>query len=217
MPTPITEMFTQLPVAVNSNMSDIIAAVQGYSSPAVLGSLNQTTLQQVFNLMLANTVLNNAGNPNGVLAGITYQFCWDVTNLELYVCSTSGTASTAIWTLVADELPLGMAWNTVDTPTRTMVSNNGYIINNGAVSVAMALPLASSVGDEIIIMGFSAGGYSITQGAGQQIIVSPDTTTFGVGGSLASTNQYNAISLRCMVANSIWGVPASPQGVFTIV
>lgn len=49
----------------------------------------------------------NAGNPNGALAGVAASVnnppsvCWDYTNLILYICTTTGDASTAVWTNAA--------------------------------------------------------------------------------------------------------------------
>ena len=46
----------------------------------------------------------NAGSPNGVVAGtaassgVLPTFCWDRTNSILYVCTTTGNAATAVWT-----------------------------------------------------------------------------------------------------------------------
>lgn len=96
------EMFTSLPSVSTAMMTDIICAVQGYVSPSNLGLSVQESLQQVYNLFQANVVLFGAGNPNGVVAGMTYQFYWDTTNHLLYICTTSGTASTAVWTEVVD-------------------------------------------------------------------------------------------------------------------
>jgi hypothetical protein len=95
------EMITQLPTVTNAALSDIIYAVQGYISPSSPGTSVQETLQQVLNLMLQQTILNFAGNPNGSLAGNTYQLCWDTTDSILFVCTTSGTSSTAVWIQVA--------------------------------------------------------------------------------------------------------------------
>jgi len=105
------DMFTQLPTVVSSQFSDIICAVQG-------GVSVQETLQQVFDLMSANTVLSNAGNPNGTLAGQVYQLCWDTTNSNLYICTTTGSSSTAVWTLVFAvpvSVPKGGTGNTTFT------------------------------------------------------------------------------------------------------
>ena len=88
------EKVTQLPGVVNAALTDIIYAVQG-------GLSVQETLQQVSSLMLSNTILSHAGNPNGVVAGTTFQLLWDTTNSELWICTTSGSSSTAVWSLVA--------------------------------------------------------------------------------------------------------------------
>ena len=47
----------------------------------------------------------NAGNPNGNVAGNANvngasDLCFDTTNLILYICTTTGTTSTAVWTSV---------------------------------------------------------------------------------------------------------------------
>lgn len=90
--------FTELPTVSSSTLNDIICAVQGYISPTILGLSTQQTLQQIYNLFQSNLILFNAGNPNGAVAGTTYQFCWDTINSILYVCTASGTTSTAVWT-----------------------------------------------------------------------------------------------------------------------
>jgi hypothetical protein len=197
-------------------MSDIIAAVQGYVSPSSMGSLNQETLQQVYNLFQANVVLSYPGNPNGNVAGTTYQQLWDTVDQVMYVNTVYGSATTAVWTLVTKTPPGGLIWNTITTSTVSMLTNNGYVVNSSGLCT-LPLPSVSAVGDELVIMGLSSGGYSIAQLAGQQIIIAPDATTIGTGGSLSTTNHYCAITLRCMVASSIWGVSCSPQDAFTIV
>jgi len=47
----------------------------------------------------------NAGNPNGSVAGNANvngasDLCWDTTDLILYICTTTGTTSSAVWTSV---------------------------------------------------------------------------------------------------------------------
>lgn len=76
--------FTDLPNATVAQLSDIICAIQS-------GVSSQETLQTVFNLMLSNVILNFPGNPNGNVAGVIYQLCWDTTDKIMYVCTTSGT------------------------------------------------------------------------------------------------------------------------------
>lgn len=102
---------SQMPASPSATLSDLIYDIQS-------GVSEKSTLQQVFNLMLANTVLNHAGNPNGAVAGVVYQFCWDTTNSALYICSTSGTSGTAIWTLISTGFTSLQTW----TPTFTFAT-----------------------------------------------------------------------------------------------
>jgi hypothetical protein len=45
-------------------------------------------------------IVNNAGNPNSVVAGFVNLFCLDTTNAILYICTTAGNAATTVWTAV---------------------------------------------------------------------------------------------------------------------
>lgn len=231
------EMFTDLPVASIANFSDIICAVQGYSSPTVLGTSTQETLQQIYNLFQQNIILSYAGNPNGNVAGNRYTLCWDTANMILYVCTLSGTASTAQWSksitltagsgvtisqsganiVISASGGSGFAYSTITGATTNMMSNNGYIVDYTGGTAGLFLPTTSDVGDQVIIMGQSAGGFVINQGAGQQITISPVQTTLGAGGSLASTNRYGSLTLVCTVANTFWQAPCGVQGIFTYV
>lgn len=222
------EKFTQLPTVTNSTLADIIAAVQG-------GVSVQQTLQQVMNLMSSNTIQHFAGNPNGSVAGDTFNFCWDTTNFILYVCTTSGNASTAVWkkamaltagsgitisqsgaTVTISSSGSGVGWTEVTGTSQAMTANNGYIANNGSL-VSLALPVSASIGDVIYIVGKGSGGWAITQGAGQTIHIGSSATTGGVGGSVASTNQYDSIQLVCTVADTTWTTLGGGQGALTVV
>jgi len=88
----------------------------------------------------------------------------------------------------------------------TSMSPNNLYISNNASQIDLELPLISFVGDVIKVIGKGAGGWKISQLAGQTIhLVSGDTTT-GIGGSLASTVQYNCVTLRCISINTDWVV-----------
>lgn len=117
----VQERWTDLPSASSATMSDIINAVQGYVSPAVLGTSVQETLQQVYNLFQANIILFFSGNPNGHVAGTTYTFCWDTLDSILYLCTTSGTTSTAVWTAITSNpaavVPPSLGGTGVASPT----------------------------------------------------------------------------------------------------
>jgi hypothetical protein len=223
------ERFTDLPVVSNANLTDIICAVQGYVSSGNPGISVQETLQQVFDLFKSNMVLYNSGNPNFAVAGETYQLCWDTVNHILYVCTTSGTSSTAVWTksialtagtgisisqsgnvIEISSSGSGVGWNEVTTDTMT-VSNAGYTTNSASL-IHLTLPATSSYGDVIFVAGLGSGGWQITQGVGQSIIYGNVSSTVGSGGSMQSTNQYDCVHLYCAVPNLTWQVYVGPQG-----
>lgn len=248
------EMITQLPTVTSAQLSDIIYAVQGYVSPASPGLSVQETLQQVFNLMLTQTILSNAGNPNAVVAGNIYQLLWDTVDNLLWVCTTTGSATTAVWKPCVGQLTngqlligstgvspvaatltggtgiaisnaagsitistsgAGTGWTDVTSATQGMLSNNGYIADRGAGNVAFTLPVSSAIGDTIYVVG-KQNGWSVGQAASQQIIIGSSSTTIGAGGSTASTNSADTITLICTTANLKWTANAV-QGNITIV
>ena len=203
----VEQMFTELPTVGSASMSDIICAVQGYSSPSALGLSVQETLQQVYNLFQSNIILAYPGNPNGNLAGTTYQLCWDTVDSILWVCTTSGTASTAVWTQVTSNAE-GI-WTLANSTPITIASDQRYVVSNGATLTTFVLPAVASFGTTFEIAGFSSGGWVLTQNAGQSVNFGNLTTTSGVGGSIASTNQNDYVKVVCVTANSTWNVISS--------
>ncbi len=143
------EMFTSLPTVASAQMSDIICSVQGYVSPSSLGLSVQETLQQVYNLFQSNVILFNAGNPNGVVAGTTYQLCWDTSDNLLWVCTTSGTASLAVWktcfgTLTNGQVVIGST-SGVPTPA-TLTAGTNISIANAANSITISATGMAGIG-----------------------------------------------------------------------
>lgn len=274
--------FTQLPTVPNATLDDIICAVQS-------GSSVQETLSQIQELILENTILSYAGDPNGNLAGDTYQLCWDTVDEILFVCTTTGTSTTAVWTQGAlngiidpthggtgvanptahaipiaegssdfnfltltngqlligftgqDPVPASLiagtnisitngsgtitinatgpgsfSWSEVIGTSQAMAVNTGYISSNAAL-VTLTLPVTSVVGDTLKVVGKGVGGWLIAQNTGQTIHFGTSDTTTGVGGSLASTNQRDSISLVCTTDNTDWTVSDGPEGNITVV
>lgn len=244
------EMFTSLPTVSNASMSDIICAVQGYVSPSNLGLSVQETLQQIYSLFQSNLILFNAGNPNGLVAGTTYQLCWDTTNNYLWVCVTSGTSSTAVWTpcfstLTDGQLLIGstsgvaqgakltagtnisidtasnfikinatglagIGWTHVTGTSQAMSADAGFIVDNVGL-VTLTLPLTAAIGSFIYISGLGSGGWTIAQNSGQNIQIGSVSSTGGVGGSVASADQYDSLILNCVVADTTWSSMGAPQ------
>lgn len=235
MSSTVQEMFTEFPTVASAQLSDIVLAVQGYVSPSNLGLSVQETLGQIYNLFQSNIILYNSGNPNGILAGTTFQLCWDTLDGILWVCTASGTSSTAVWTksvtltagpgisinqsgstITISSSSATANFNVVTGTNQSMLSNNTYQANNSSL-VTLTLPVSSSLGDIIRVTGFGSGGWSIVQNSGQQIIVGDLLTTLGSSGHISSTNQYDGIELVCVTANTIWQNIVGPQGNLTIV
>lgn len=107
------------------------------------------------------------------------------------------------------------AWSTISA-NQTLAVNNGYICVSPGGALSLALPATSSLGDIIEITLDGATSFTITQSAGQQIRIGNQTTTAGVGGSIASTNQGDTIRMVCQTANLKWNV-LSTIGNLTVV
>lgn len=209
----IQERWTDLPTVTNSMMTDIINAVQGYVSSSSLGLSTQQTLQQVYNLFQSTIILFNAGDPNGAVAGTTYQFCWDTSDNILYICTTSGTSSTAVWTRT-DLNSFTLPYTTIAGTTQTAAVNNGYVIGNAALTT-VTLPAVAGVGSVVAISGFGAGGWVLAANTLQTIKVINTSTS--VAGSLASTSRYDSVQVVCVVANATWEAQSICSAGLTIV
>lgn len=200
--------FTELPSTSSATLADIYAVVQG-------GTTVQITGQQISDLMNVNAILSNAGDPNGSVAGDIYELCWDTTNLALYICTTSGTSATAVWTLVANSNFGSFTWNNVTSTTQVMSSNNGYIANNSS-QVIFTLPTVAAIGTRISVVGNGSGGWKIAQNASQILHVGSSASTTGVTGYIESTNRYDSVDLICTVANTEWVTWGGVQGIITV-
>ncbi len=108
-------------------------------------------------------------------------------------------------------------WTDQTTNSVTMTVNTGYTSDAGASLITFTLPSTSAIGDFVEINGKGAGGWIIAQAAGQQIHVGNLASTLGAVGSVASTNQFDCVRLRCLTANTIWTVASQQSAGLTIV
>ena len=102
----------------------------------------------------------------------------------------------------------------VTTTTQGLVPNYGFCANSGS-QISFLLPVSAVVGTVMEIDGLGAGGWIINQNANQLLHYGSSVTTTGISGSLASTNRYDSVTFRCVVANTTWVVIAS-QGNLTV-
>jgi hypothetical protein len=94
----------------------------------------------------------------------------------------------------------GLTWVDVISTGATMTPNTGYIADNAAL-VTLQLPPTVPQGSVFRVAGKGAGKWQITESAGQSINYGIATTTTTTG-SLAATNQYDAVELLCVTANT---------------
>lgn len=133
-----------------------------------------------------------------------------LTNGQLVIGNTSGAPTAATLTagsgisitngagsITIDSTAGGRSWTTVATSTQALTSTGGYVCLNGSTQIVFTLPTTASatVGDNILIKGFSSGGWRINQNASQIIWFIDSSTTAGTGGNIVSNNRYDTISL----------------------
>lgn len=162
--------------------------------------LNTSGATNVVTINADDNVVGSVGTDSGTVTPTSNNF--DI--IGSTGVSTSGSGDTVTITVTGG----GLDWTevTVTGPT-AMVVNNGYVANN-AGTVGLTLPATASIGDVIKVDGKGAGGWSIGQNAGQTIHFLAQDTTTGAGGSLASTTQYDCVTLRCITANTDFVVEA---------
>lgn len=143
----------------------------------------------------------------GTWSGRTFQAGTGIT-----ITNGSGTAGN---TTIASS-GAGFTWTDVTGTTQSAAVNNGYFADN-AGQVTVTLPATAAIGDMVWVVGKGSGGWKVAQNSGQTIHFGSLNTTTGAGGSLASTNQYDAVLLVCSVTNTDWTVPGVSQGNITVV
>lgn len=160
---------------------------------------------------------------------------WDLLGIDsslytqfgvVYAATTTGLASTAAGTtgqvLVANTggAPTFQSLasvNVVDVTSSSQQISVGttYITDNGASLVTYTLPATASLGQSFSILGKSSGGWKIIENSGQTMHMNSTNSTTTTG-SIASTAQYNCITLKCITANTDFVVVDS-EGTLTIV
>lgn len=143
------QMFTELPQVVTAQLSDIICAVQGFVNPSNLGTSVQMTLAQVVALTSNTIILNNPGNPNGVVAGTPFRLLWDTVDELLWVCTQGGSALTAVWVTCIGDLNDGeiLIGSTLGVPQpATLTAGANVSITNGSNSITIASTGSPGIG-----------------------------------------------------------------------
>jgi hypothetical protein len=156
------------------------------------------------------TGVNNGASTITIGGNVTFSggftFAGTITGNTAVTFPTSGTLATTAQAITNVNQTSSSA---------TLAANSRYATNNGASLVTYTIPAGAAVGDTYIIVGGSSGGWTVAQPASVQCHLGNSATTSGVGGSLASSNQYDSATITCVASNvfTVYGV----QGNITIV
>ncbi len=99
------------------------------------------------------------------------------------------------------------------TTPQTIAINTAYVANSGSL-ITFNIPATVAQGSTFEIDGYGAGGWLLQCNTGQVINLGSSPTTSA--GSLASTNRYDGVKIRCTVANTTF-VALSAVGNLTVV
>ena len=106
------------------------------------------------------------------------------------------------------DAPSSISWSEITATTQATAINSGYLANNAAL-LTFTLPAAAPIGSVIEIVGKGAGGWKLSQLAGQRVHFGNISSTAGTGGNLLSTHQRDAIRLVNVVTDTEWQVCGS--------
>ena len=210
------EKVTDLPVVANALAADIIYAVQG-------GVSVQETLQQVLNLTRDYVILNGSINPNGFVAGTIYQLYYDTVHQNLYINTTSGSASTAVWTLIASNAFVPLLTNGqlligstgLNPVAATLTAGANISISNAAGSITIAGTGFAGFSWTVVASGTQAitpnSGYIMNNGASLVTLTLPVTAPIGSligiqgassGGWAIAQNSGQAINIGSLASTT---------------
>ena len=96
-------------------------------------------------------------------------------------------------------------WNLVTTTSQALAASNVYVSDSASL-ITFSLPTTAAFGATFGIVGYGAGGWTISQSTGQSIHMGALTTMTGTGGSLSSTIASNVVFISCIVANTTFKV-----------
>ena len=153
--------------------------------------------------------LPTSGNYQAPLVKILHLTAGDTVGVKVVVSGSTkvvditGTAAGFTFSGYLAQAGTFFAWNEIVAGAANLSEQNGYIANNAGL-VTLTLPLTAQLGTIIVVAGKGAGGWLIAQNANQMIHYVANTSTTGVGGSVASIARYDTITLACTVADLEW-------------
>lgn len=199
-----------------------------WAAPAGSGTVNSGTANQLAYYATTGTAVSGLTGANSSMlvtsaTGVPSMTA-SLTNGQLIIGSTGATPvpgtlsagpgisiANGAGTITISGTGSGIGWTNVTGTTQAGAADSGYVSNNAGL-VTITLPTTAAFGTAFSIIGAGAGGWKIAQNAGQNVQVGNVSSTVGVTGSVASTNQFDSIDLLCTVANTTWTTLGAPQG-----
>lgn len=207
--TPAT--FTNHGVLVGAGTSSITALAVGATNSVLAGS---TGANPSFTALSTLNTVPNGGTgqvsftAHGVILGEgTSGLGVTATGATGTVLAGAGASADPTFQSIAALNIVDNTTGTVGSPT-TIVANTTYVADQASSTTGFILPASATLGAEVVIQGNGPGGWQIQQNANQSIKGPGVTTTTGTGGSLSSTNRFDAVTLVAVVAgaSTVWAI-----------
>lgn len=203
-----TNRITVSPTTGNA-IVDISASYVGQSSITTLGTISTGVWNgTIVGATYGGTGVNNGASTITIGGNVAFSgaftFAGTITGNTAVTFPTSGTLATTAQILTPNAV----------TASQSLVANNSYYITSGGALV-LTLPTTAAAGTVIQLIGNGSTSWSIAQNASQSMWGGNVQSTVGVGGSIASTNAHDGITLICVVANLTWQ-SINYQGFLTI-
>jgi len=183
--------------AVSTDTFTVVRAQEGTTAQAWgVGSIVQNLITAGTMNSLAQMV-EYAGNPNGNVAGYAAtsttppSTCWDTTDGLLWICTTSGSASTAGWIAQAP-LASPTFTGTPAAPTPSSADNSTRLATTAYVQTGLATKaaLAGSSGQVFSVANAASASQALPLGQAQSTfaaLAGSSTQTFSVANAVSSS------------------------------
>jgi len=194
---------------INNNSSAAITVTSsGSNNVQIMAPLSQIEVTCILTSGTTAASWDSVYNPGfslyptaGALVTNSSGVISDATGTSGYVLTSTGAVTAPTFQAVPSS---GFTWNNVTGASQAMAVGNGYIGNDGASLVTMTLPATAAIGSIVAAQGNGTGLWKIAQNASQSISFNGGTSTVGATGFIASTSQYDSVTLICTVVNNGW-------------
>ena len=152
---------------------------------------------------------SGSGNPNGVVAGtagsatIKASVYWDYVNFILYVCTITGTASTALWTAVN----AASAQNAIPAPQGRLTLTSGTPVLTGDVTAATSVFYTAYTGNTVPI--YNGSSFALTTFAADLTLT---LTSSQAANTLYDVFVFNNSGTPTLVTGPAWSTSTPGSG-----